>query len=83
MTPSNSPSTLNPSSASQIRGLFLFLTLDIFLFLITYMHVQVHRYTICRCSWSPEEDVGSLDAIATGGCEIPNVGAELIKSKCF
>lgn len=48
-----------------------------------YIHVQVHRYTICRCSWSPEEDVGSLDAIATGGCEIPNVGAELIKSKCF
>lgn len=42
-----------------------------------YMHVQVHRYTICRCSWSPEEDVGSLDAIATGGCETPNVGAEL------
>lgn len=42
-----------------------------------HVYVQVHMCAIRKCSWSPEEDVGSLDAIATGGCELPNVGAEL------
>lgn len=37
MTPSNTPGTLNPSSASQIRGVFLFLTLG-YIFIFNYVY---------------------------------------------
>lgn len=59
-------------------------SLRFILALFVCMHVCM-CLGVCRCPWSPEGSVGSLQARATGSCELPSVGAgyqTLILCKC-